>query len=78
MGEKVKIKFSGVGEYGDTEINWPEGWPVPPVDAEITLSDGNTAFVRTVVWYPHGDLYGSANLEPFVYVVYGPRRVNYG
>lgn len=70
----MKVKLSAVGSTAsrDTELTWPEDWPIPRVNDDIdipSLPEVNS--VRTVVWYPQGSEDSS---EPFVYIVVGPRR----
>lgn len=50
-----------------TTGTWPEGWPVPRIGEEIDYK-GVIFTVRTVVWYPEGDI-NSFSPEPYVYVV---------
>lgn len=35
--------------------------------------EAGTLYVRTVVWYPHGEV-EDVDMEPYVYVVLGSRR----
>lgn len=68
----MKIQFSGVGQYKDLEIEWPEGWPLPRIDESITLEDGDSVYVRCIDYCPTGED-GSG---PFVYIVVGPRNIH--
>lgn len=77
----MKVIVSVVGMCSRPEVDWPEGWPIPQVGAEIEIKTADTpffgtVFVRTVVWHPQGD---EETKEPFVYIVVGPqsRQYNY-
>jgi len=59
-----------------TDLIWPEGWPIPPVGAEVAIGE-EVMVVKRVQWHPLGD---SENVEeakagvddPFVWIVVGP------
>lgn len=70
---EIKVQITSVASSG-AEIKWPAGWPIPPEDSQIDHPTAGTLWVRTVIWYPHGDV---EDPEPFVYIVVGPRRVSY-
>lgn len=54
------------GVYRDTEVAWPDDWPVPRADESISLSDGTRLRIRTIDWCPQGT---EEDPEPVVYVV---------
>lgn len=66
----MKVRINVVGEHRGTDIEWPEGWPVPVEGQEIQIPNG-TIFIRQVVWYPLGE---DDSVEPFIYVVVGPKN----
>lgn len=70
VGVAMKVQVTSVGFQDHLDIEWPEGWPIPPEDTELDY-DGQTLFVRTVVWYLRGE---DDDKEPFVYIVVGPVR----
>lgn len=54
------------------DVQWPEGWPVPPVGARFDLPGVEPLLeVRSVTWYPQGD---RAMPDPFVLLVLGLPR----
>ena len=65
-----RVEISVVGIEGLRHFEWPEGWPVPPVDSCVAGVGDEDLWVRTVVYYPQGEDEGEA---PFVYVVLGKR-----
>lgn len=55
-----------------SEVEWPEGWPIPRVGDRVSLPESSEPLsVRVVEWYPQGD---EDHAEAFVYLVIGKRR----
>lgn len=67
----LRVVVRVVGHSVRLDNGWPEGWPVPREGEPIHIGE-DTLYVRTVAWYPAGDIHGDH--EPFVYVVLGPQR----
>jgi hypothetical protein len=73
----LRVIVRTVGMSPSPAISWPGGWP-PPIEGQtLNLRSGEIVHVRTVSWYPEGPDEGgdpTAQGEPYVYVVVGPRR----
>lgn len=71
----MKVDVSLVGHIDHARrITWPENFPIPRVNEEVTLREGDTFFVRHVVYYPEGE----DGAAPFVYLVIGPKPIHTG
>lgn len=66
MNPRVVVSAMKRDEYGDHDVTWPEGWPVPRVGDDLSLQDGTGLKIKAVDWYPMGE---GDDPTPFVYVV---------
>lgn len=67
----VRVRLTGV-EDRRREVEWPEGWPIPPIGVRVSLPGvPHPLAVRDVEWMPEGDEEGTRT--PYVYLVIGPR-----
>jgi hypothetical protein len=69
----MRVQFSVVGVQPQVHIEEVEMDVVPREDEVVNVMGlGQEHYVRTVVWYPFGEINGKD--YPFVYVVIGKKR----
>ena len=72
----MKVIITATGVMDRYQLTWPESWPIPRVGDDVDIPAlPEVQQVRTVVWNPEGDY---EDKTPFVYIVVGPRRPDFG